>query len=340
MQKMSEITSALLSWYSKNKRDLPWRRTKDPYAIWVSEIMLQQTQVDTVIPYYQRWMKKFSTVQELADASLDTVLQLWEGLGYYARARNLHKGAQTVVERYCGEIPSTSRELIELPGIGPYTANAIASIAFDEDVPVVDGNVKRVISRIFLIKNDLKKIECFAKDLLVSGKAGTFNQAVMELGATLCTPKSPRCLECPVQEHCKAYSRGLCEKYPIPAQRVSQKPVQTVAALVQKNGKLLIQQRPRDGLLGGLWQFPLIEKNLSAAVKLGQKLGTYRHIYTHLIETLDLYEGQWVGRGSLVTETPGLKWVRKKELDQYAFTGVCGKIRKELLLRHPSDISL
>ena len=259
---MKTLQRKLLSWYARNKRDLPWRRTKDPYRIWVSEVMLQQTQVDTVIPYYERWMKRFPTINALAKASLDEVLKVWEGLGYYARARNLHKAAKLIREEHKGKFPDSYEEIHRLPGIGDYTAGAISSIAFNLPTPVLDGNVTRVLCRLFAIRQDPKspktqeKLWRLAGSLLPKKNPGDFNQALMELGALVCLPELPRCLFCPLPSACEARKIGLELSLPV---RTQKKPLPTVSvsvALLWKDGKLLIQRRPEQGLLGGLWEFP------------------------------------------------------------------------------------
>ncbi|MBI1871690.1 MAG: A/G-specific adenine glycosylase [Chlamydiae bacterium] len=340
-----QIQKKLLAWYHQYKRDLPWRQTKDPYAIWVSEMMLQQTQVKTVIPYYERWIRKFPNVKKLAQAPLDQVLKHWEGLGYYSRARNLHKGAQWIVEKYGGRIPQTSKELIELPGIGLYTANAIASIAFDKDVPVVDGNVKRVLSRIFLLSNDPGKIYKEAERLLVKGEANSFNQAMMELGATVCMPQNPVCLLCPIQSDCKAFQQGLQGKYPIAEKRIVQKNIKTFGGLIWKKGKLLIRQRPLKGLLGGLWEFPTyvtkngegttayfehLKKEVQLQIKIGKKIGDFKHIYTHLIEWLEIYDYEWVEGQIPRTLKKTWVWVSPEKLKDFPFSGICAKVREKV----------
>ncbi|MBI1884207.1 MAG: A/G-specific adenine glycosylase [Chlamydiae bacterium] len=348
-QNTQNIQHSLLSWYDQHKRDLPWRRTKDPYAIWVSEIMLQQTQVQTVIPYYERWMKRFPSIQKLAQATVDDILPFWEGLGYYARARNFHKAAQEIVQKYQGKIPTSAQELIQLSGIGPYTASAIASIAFDEDTPVVDGNVRRVISRLFLTPDDKDKIQEQAEKILAHGRAGDFNQAMMELGATICTPQNPQCLICPLQKNCQAFAKGLQADYPPLMKRVVQKAIKTVGGIIWKEDKILIHQRPLKGLLGGLWEFPnfrvsekkegskLLQKyshqEIGILISAGEKIRQVKHVYTHLIESLDIYLGRWV-KGKIPSKN--YKWVKSIELSQYPFTGICSKIRTRILNGTPN----
>ncbi len=262
-RRLTAVSRRLLAWYGQHARDLPWRRTRDPYAIWISEIMLQQTQVDTVRPYYQRWLREFPDVQALARASIDQVLRLWEGLGYYSRARNLHRAATAVVERFEGSLPSIYEDLRSLPGIGPYTAAAIASIAFDADVAVVDGNVKRVLARLFAYRHDvksnrgLKELQALADRLVPAGRAGDYNQAVMDLGATICTPRQPNCDGCPVKALCRARELGLQAQLPISARRAAQ-PVRHALIAVVTSGDQVLVSRRTAALLGGLWAFPSI----------------------------------------------------------------------------------
>ncbi|MGI2294590.1 A/G-specific adenine glycosylase [Paenibacillus sp. GXUN7292] len=256
----------LLAWYKVQKRDLPWRENKDPYRIWVSEIMLQQTRVDTVIPYYKRFMDKFPSVKALAEAPEEEVLKCWEGLGYYSRARNLQAGARMVMESFEGIIPDDTASVASLKGVGPYTTGAIMSIAFNRPEPAVDGNVMRVLSRYFLLQDDIAKpatrvsIEKLAVSLIPEGEAGDFNQALMELGALICTPKSPACLICPVMEHCSARLEGMEQVLPIKTKAKPPRDEYRGAVIVEGSGvhqgKILVRQRPAEGLLAQMWELP------------------------------------------------------------------------------------
>ncbi len=264
MSVLGRFASALLRWYRRHQRDLPWRRTRDPYAILVSETMLQQTQVATVVPYYQRFMRRFPTVRSLARAEPDDVLRLWAGLGYYSRARHLHAAAGEIVARHRGHVPSSPAELRQLPGIGPYTAGAVASIAFDQRAPVVDGNVARVLARLFAITGDIKsarvrtRLWSLAESLLPHAACGDFNQALMELGATVCTPVAPTCHICPVRRHCRASQRGWTDRIPLSARR-SRSIVEThVVAAIRGPAGWLLRRRPQRGLWGGLWELPSV----------------------------------------------------------------------------------
>ncbi|MEX2461144.1 MAG: A/G-specific adenine glycosylase [Paenibacillaceae bacterium] len=263
------FSEELLHWYERSKRDLPWRRSKNPYYIWVSEIMLQQTRVDTVIPYFQRFIEKFPTVAALASAPESEVLKAWEGLGYYSRARNLQSAVREVHEQYNGVVPSDKSEISGLKGVGPYTAGAILSIAYNQPEPAVDGNVMRVLSRYFALEDDIAKastrvkIEHLAQELIPAGEAGAFNQALMELGATICTPRAPHCLTCPVQVHCAGRLAGIAESLPVKTKakppRLERRAVALVVGSGAHAGQLLIRQRPQDGLLARMWELPHAE---------------------------------------------------------------------------------
>ena len=277
------VARALLAHYGHTKRDMPWRQTRDPYAIWISEIMLQQTRVATVIAYYERWLQRFPTLTALAQAPVDDVLSAWAGLGYYSRARNLHKGAREVVERYGGQLPSTAEQLRTLPGIGRYTAGAISSIAFNQQEPVVDGNVLRVLSRVYEIDTPIKssatqrEIWELARQLVPAEAPGDFNQALMELGATLCTPSSPSCLLCPLGGGaaglCGAAAAGRQQELPVTSKRtpVDQLPViDATAVWIQRRKAVLLVRRHPNGLYGGMWELPWANsaEQLSATVGL------------------------------------------------------------------------
>lgn len=264
------FVAALLAWYRRAARDLPWRGTLDPYAIWVSEVMLQQTRVDTVIPYYERFMERWPTVSELAGASLDDVLQAWSGLGYYRRARQLHAAATEVVQQHGGQFPATAKGLLALTGIGRYTAGAVSSIAFGECAPVVDGNVIRVLSRVYELRDDMrssrgqKKVWAHAGELVPRHAPGDFNQALMELGATVCRPRRADCEACPIQSSCRAYAAGTVDELPIMAKRKAPKPVRLLAAVLWRGEALLVGQREADGLFGGMWEPPMVPDGESA----------------------------------------------------------------------------
>jgi A/G-specific adenine glycosylase len=288
----ADLRIRLLDWYGRHRRDLPWRRTRDPYRIWLSETMLQQTRVETVIPYYERFAARFPDAASLADADEQEVLKLWEGLGYYSRARNLKRAAVSLVRDHGGALPRDPEALAALPGIGRYTQGAIRSIAWDEAVPIVDGNVRRVLSR-WLARPALSEREQWelAAQLVQGERPGDFNQALMELGATICTPRNPRCLLCPVREPCAAVATGRPEAFPAPRPRAAPREVQAVAGALRRGGRWLLLRRPSRGLLGGLWELPSGDDEHALLAELasrtglragaGSELGSVRHVFTH-----------------------------------------------------------
>ncbi len=340
-QAIPEIRSALLNWYHKNKRDLPWRGESDIYRIWVSEVMLQQTQVVTVIPYYHRFLEQFPTVTALANAPLVDVLKVWEGLGYYARARNLHKASKEIVEKWNGQFPTNYADLLTLPGFGSYTAGAVASIASGEVVPAVDGNAKRVLARLFAIKSDItrgagaRQTKELAAELVPTSTPGDWNQAVMELGATICLPKSPKCSMCPVQHLCVGRARGVELELPVKPARKPLPHFNVTAAVIRKNGKVLIAQRPPNGMLGGMWEFPggkqepgeslpdclrrEIKEELGVNIKVGQPIVSVKHSYTHFKITLHAFYCDLPDGSPQAIGVADWRWVTMGQLDQFPF---------------------
>jgi A/G-specific adenine glycosylase len=254
------IRRALLGWYDRNRRDLPWRRTSDPYPIWVSEVMLQQTTVKTATPYYEAFLQRFPTLHALAEEAEEEVLSAWSGLGYYHRARNLHRGAQHVAERHGGRFPNTLEAALAVPGVGLYTASAVLSIAHGQALPVVDGNVRRVLARLLALRGpEYRRDGPYynrAEELLDRERPGDWNQALMELGATVCVPRQPRCDACPLRAHCQARALGLVDE--LPEGRARRAPVDVIvaAALVERDGRVLLVRRPEGRLLGGMWEVP------------------------------------------------------------------------------------
>ena len=275
-EKITSFREKLLVWYDVHKRDLPWRRTQDPYKIWISEIMLQQTRVDTVIPYYERFLDGFPTVADLAQAPEEKLLKAWEGLGYYSRVRNMQKAAQQIMENHGGVFPSSYEEISKLKGIGPYTAGAIASIAFGLPEPAVDGNVMRVLARLFEVDYDIgvptnrKIFQAMMEILIDPARPGDFNQALMDLGSDIESPVNPRPEESPVKEFSAAYQHGTMDRYPIKAPKKKPVPVYLTAFIIKDSqGRYLLEKNEREGLLSGFWHFPLIEVD-SLSENLGQ----------------------------------------------------------------------
>lgn len=355
----NEIPQKLLKWYSVNKRTFPWRDHPDPYAVWVSEVMAQQTRLETVLPYFRDWMARFPSVVALAAANQQDVLAVWEGLGYYSRARNLHQAAQIVAREYNGILPRTAAELKKLPGIGRYTAGAIASIAFGADEAVVDGNVKRVLARLFSIEEAVnstsgeKLVWELAGELIPPGQAGDFNQALMDLGAMVCLPRQPDCANCPLAEQCGAYRTGRQEDFPVKTRRESIPHHTVTAAVIRKGNSVLIAQRPENALLGGLWEFPggkqedheslesclkrEIKEELGVTIEVGAKLGVYRHAYTHYKVTLHAFETVMKDKRLRLVDHQDAAWVAVDRLGDYPMGKLDRQISQTLQARGTSD---
>jgi A/G-specific adenine glycosylase len=321
-------------------RDLPWRRTRDPYAIWISEIMLQQTQVKTVIPYFDRWMKQFPTIATLATADQQKVLKAWEGLGYYARARNLHRAAQEIVEKYEGKFPDAIAAVLSLPGIGKTTAGGILSAAFNQPLAILDGNVKRVLARLIALEvppsKALSTLWAVSETLIDPVQSRDFNQAFMDLGATVCTPKNPACLVCPWQRHCRAYNLGVQLELPMSESRAPlPHKIIGVAVILNAQGEILIDRRKQEGLLGGLWEFPggkvepeetieacirrEIREELGIEIEVGDRLIVVDHTYTHFRVSLNVHYCKHLSGEPQAIECDEVKWVTLDQLNQYAF---------------------
>jgi len=350
--KIKTFQSRLLNWYNNQKREMPWRKNRDPYRILVSEFMLQQTQVKTVIPYYKKWMKSFPTAKKLASASESNVLKHWEGLGYYSRARNLLKSAIQIQRDYAGKVPDSLLEILKLPGVGRYTAGAVLSIAFDKRVPVLDGNVKRVLSRLMLLNENgnNQKSETRLWDtmerLLPEKGCGDFNQAFMDLGATVCLPNNPLCKECPLKQLCKARQSGQQKLFP-PKKTLAQiSKIQVSTGVIFKKGSVYIQKRKAGGLLGGLWEFPggkmktgetekeclrrEIREELGVNIRIGEKIMKHHHNYTRFRVTLHVFQCQIHSGKLFPTECDEWKWVKAEELNQFPFPAANVKIIKFL----------
>lgn len=343
------LQKKILQWYLANRRQLPWRATTDPYAICVSEVMLQQTQTVKVLEYYDNFLRRFPTFAALAQAQQDDVLKAWEGLGYYSRARNMHRAAQEVVLTHSGTLPHEYDKLLAITSIGPYTAAAIASIAFNRDYAVLDGNVERVLSRIFLITlppkdaSAKKLFQHLANVFLLKGQAKDWNQALMELGATVCSPQKPNCGSCPAQRHCRGYNElEKPEQLPV---RVAAKPRphhHLAVGLIWKGAKLLIDQRAENGLLGGLWEFPGGEilpgetpeialcRNLREALAVEIEVENFfthiTHGFTHFSVTLHVYHGRYRSGKPRARDGQKWRWASLHELEQFAFPTAYRKI--------------
>lgn len=343
------ITSKLLRWYARHARDLPWRRTRDSYAIWISEIMLQQTQVDTVIPYYLRFLARFPSVRALAAAQPEQVLKLWENLGYYSRARNLHAAAKEILARWAGSLPQDSQDLLTLPGIGAYTASAILSIAFAQPVAAVDGNVFRVISRLFALPYPLgspesrEQVHDLANCLLSKKHPGRFNQAMMDLGATVCTPRTPSCPSCPLGSMCQAKGLGLQEQIPVALKRPTLARKHMVAAILfDRKKRMLLVRRPALGLLGGLWKFPggqmemkesvneavsrTVREELGVSIHVKEEVALVKHAYTHFRVTFHVCRSALVRGRPKAREGVEWKWVSAKDIRLLALSRAERKI--------------
>lgn len=346
----------LLAWFDPSRRPMSWRETRDPYRIWVSEIMLQQTTVAAVIPYYERFVAAFPTVAALAAAPPDPVMKAWEGLGYYSRARNLHNAAKIVVGRHGGELPTTVAELAALPGIGRSTAGAIASIAFGRDEPVLDGNVKRVVARLLGIRGDLarpallRELWDASRTFILPGKGRETALALMDLGNLVCTPRRPRCPVCPLGRFCRARRDGNAEEIPLKVRRRPLPHYDIVVAVIEDaKGRVLIGRRPDAGLLGGLWAFPggkreedetleaalarEIEGDLGIGIAVGGKIGAVRHAYSHFRVTLHAYRCRPL-RGTLRAGSDA-RWIAPSRLPDYALPGSNRKIADLLAAKRP-----
>jgi A/G-specific adenine glycosylase len=355
------LRRSLLGWYAKTKRPLPWRKTSDPYRILVVEVMSQQTQVERVMEYYDRFLKQFPDVHALARASTQRVLKVWEGLGYYTRARNLHRAAQKIVREFGGQVPSGVEDLLTLPGCGPYTAAAVSSIAFNQPVPVLDGNVTRVLCRFFGIWDDPRKqatqkqLRALAEELMAKNKAREFNEALMELGARVCTPQSPRCDSCCWNFACEARKLPSPTALPVKAQKPKAPHYEIAVGVVWKDGKVLIAERRAEGLLGGLWEFPggkrepgeslrrccarEIEEEVGIKTRVGRKLTTINHAYSHFRITMHVFECHHLNGNPKPLGCRQVKWVSPHSLNRYPFPAANKRLVEDLQKQPVSDRS-
>ena len=346
----------IMQWYERNGRNLPWRKDKNPYRVWISEVMLQQTRVETVIPYFKRWMKRFPNIKSLAESTENDVLSVWEGLGYYSRAHNLLKTARIIMREFGGKFPRNLESLKDLPGLGAYSSAAIASIAYNENQPAIDGNIRRVYSRLFDNRISMKtslferRIRRIAEQNLPHGRAGDFNQALMDFGAMICLPKQPKCTECPLEDRCLAFRRGVQNLLPMVGQATPIPHEQQAAAIIiHKRGKLskvLLRKRSSKGLLAGLWEFSSVYVNTNQGQELARRFlstfklklrkkslfTTVKHSYSHFRVTLSAYAFTY-NSGKI---TKDFKWVDLGDLSEYPMGKVNRLIADQLVL-NPND---
>jgi len=343
-----QFQKKLLSWYNQRSRPLPWRETRDPYKIWVSEVMLQQTQVKTVEAYYERFISRFPSVEDLARAAPDEVMKYWEGLGYYGRARHLHRAARDIVDRFDGRVPDSFEDLISLPGVGRYTAGAISSIAFGKPEAVLDGNVIRVLARMFQVTDDVRKASTqkmlwsLSESLLPKSCIRDYNQALMELGALICRARNPACSDCPVSRNCEASRLSIQSELPVKSPRKPVPHYEVTAGIIWRDDRLLITRRPPKGLLGGLWEFPggklergedlegclkrEIREELGIAIEVGAHLGSVDHAYTHFRITLHAFDCRYRGGRIQLIGADDYRWILPRELDGFALPAADHKI--------------
>jgi len=350
----TDLQSKLLAWYNKNKRDLPWRDCGDPYKIWLSEIMLQQTRVDQAMPYYKRFIDHFPTVYDLAEADQQEVLKVWEGLGYYSRARHLHDAAKLVADEFDGQVPDNWKEINKLKGVGPYTAAAVLSIAYQKKHAVVDGNVIRVLSRYYGIEDDVRSsrtkntIQEYADDLIPEDRPGDFNQALMELGAMVCTPANPNCANCPLQANCVAYKTAKTEEIPYksPAKKRPHHQI-GVGIIFNEDGEVLISLRREDVMLGGLWEFPggkqendedmentvkrELKEELGVEVSIRKPFMKLDHAYSHFKITMHAYLCDLEAGTPEPKSSQEVRWIPIGELADYPFPKANRRLTEKLM---------
>jgi len=342
-EKIQQFQKQLFDWYEDHRRQLPWRETSDPYCIWVSEVMLQQTRVKTVVPYYAKFLRRFPGVRHLAGAEQQAVLKLWEGLGYYGRARNLHRAAGIVVDRYGGDLPNDIRLFRDLPGVGEYIASAVMSFAFGQPCAAVDGNMKRVLARLNRIPEPVngsgsgKIFKAAAERLLAEDASAAFNQAMMDLGSVVCTPGSPDCGNCPLREFCEGFETGDAGRYPRRIKKPATPLFHIAAGVIQKGRKVLITRRKTEGLLGGLWEFPggkvksnetaetacvrEIREEVNLEVRAVEHVTRVRHAYSHFKIIMDVYRCRYLEGRIRLNGPADFRWIRLSETDDYPFPG-------------------
>ena len=342
----NDFSSDILNWYYKNNYEFPWRNNSDPYAIWLSEVMLQQTQTATVIPFYNRWLAKLPDIQSVAESHIDIILKMWEGLGYYNRARNFHTACKIIIKKHNGKMPHDLSTFSTLPGVGPYIASAVMSIAFNVPVPAIGGNAVRVSSRINSVNIPFPKskqiINSYLENLIDVEHPGDFNQAIMDLGRELCTPTHPSCQTCPVQNYCSSFVDNTVDKYPIRLKKQPAPNLKVAVGIIWKNNKILISRRKNGGFLGGLWEFPggkikqgesgsecvvreLLEE-LNVLVHPISHIKNVRHSYTHFSITLEAYKCQYKSGEIKAVGCADFRWVHPQEMKQLAFPRASHKL--------------
>lgn len=346
------IIKKLLDWYHTHQRELPWRGAADPYAVLVSEFMLQQTRVETVIPYYKRWMARFPTLESLARAPREDVLRLWEGLGYYRRAHNLHAAATVISAEHGGRLPSDTDTLMRLPGVGRYTAAALRAIAFNQPELALDGNLRRVLARLFDLDVDPRRPQGERRlreevaPLIPPRRGGDFNQALMDLGSLICTSRNPDCAGCPLNRHCLAFNHGTVSERPVRAARPKLPHLHAAAGVIERDGRVLIGRRPEGKLLGGLWEFPggkpepeetlpealarELHEELGVEVTVGEALGTFSHAYTHFKVTVHAFACRQMSGRPQALDHSEIAWVPIAKLDDYPMGKVDRRIAERL----------
>lgn len=363
MSKNPRFTQAILDWYAEHKRPMPWRETKDPYKIWISEIMLQQTRVDQAWPYFERFISEFPTVFDLAEAEQQSVMKAWEGLGYYSRARNLHAASKAIVSDYDGNLPEDYDEIIKLKGIGPYSAAAITSIAFGKANAVVDGNVIRVITRYFGIEDDVRStkttrlVQSHVDEMISQDFPADFNQGLMEIGSTVCTPSNPDCTNCPISFECVATKTAKTDVIPYksPAKKKPHKHI-GVGIIEQEDGKVLIALRPENVMLGGLWEFPggkqeegetiqqtverELHEELGVEVKAFKEFMKLKHVYSHFSITMHAFLCHLISGEPTAKSSQEIRWVEISELQQYPFPKANKQLTERLMGKDQGDLGL
>jgi A/G-specific adenine glycosylase len=351
------VREILPKWFGTNARDLPWRREYRPYQVWISEIMLQQTQMERGVAYYRRWMARFPDIRDVARAEEQEILNLWEGLGYYSRARNIRKAAEIIMEKHAGEFPTDHEDILALPGIGPYTAGAICSIAFEQDLVAVDANVERILARLGDLNAPLsasglrERLRTTARALLPSGQARMFNQALMEFGALVCTPKTPACAGCPLTDVCLARKSGTVSQRPVPAPKKGITPLTMAAAILTRDGKIAVRKRPATGLWPNMWEFPCM--NIEPGQDPGREilkevrrtvghvpgltpdlLAVITHVYTRYRVTLHGYVCPLPAEAFFVGDHPDCRWIAPLTLDDHPFSSghrkLIDRLRRDL----------